>query len=391
VEYGGLVLDAGLRWDVFDSRALFPVTPLRIFTHPNFNPDDPTNPADSVFAQAESHSALQPRLRASYRVFSGTSVRATYAHQAQAPDLALLLANKNADLSVTNIGTPSGRDVNLAKTTLFELGVRHAFGPGLAVDLAVFTRSKRAEHIFRIVDFFDPAVGRILPSFVLANADTARSVTGLEVGASWRHRDWFAGQASYSLQDAGATSGFGVTRKHNIAGWLGLSFPDAFHRGRWYGEILRNGGLWAQFRFASGLPYLPLPNVGTGATAPGQLFPLGADDASTETLPWVKDLDLRVVKGFRLAGALWSVFVDFRNLFDFTDVVEIFAETGETANELFFEDPTSRGAVGGRRRGLRSRGADHGAPGSLRPVPWGMDQAGAAATHPDWRERGVLR
>jgi hypothetical protein len=338
VEYSTLVLDIGLRWDVFDSRALYPVTPLRIFTHPNFNPDDPTNPADSVFARAESHGVLQPRLKASWQLFSRTSLRATYAHQAQAPDFALLFANKNADLINISTASPNGRDVDLAKTILYELGMRHAFGPGLALDLAVFTRSKRAEHSFRYVDFFDPLVGRISPRLVLTNADTSSSVTGFEIGVLWRHSDWFAGQVSYSLQDADGTSGFRETRKHNIAGWLGLSFPDAFHRGSWYGEILRNGGLWAQFRFASGLPYERLRNAGVGWTAPRRTVPVAVPSTvDTESMPRVYDLDLRVTKGFRLAGALWSVFLDIRNLFDFTNVVEIFAETGETTNDEFFQ------------------------------------------------------
>jgi hypothetical protein len=50
-------------------------------------------------------------------------------------------------------------------------------------------------------------------------------------------------------------------------------------------------------------------------------------------MPWIKNLDLRVTKGFRLGPVDWTVFGDFRNLLNFTNVASIFLETGDIVND----------------------------------------------------------
>jgi hypothetical protein len=179
-----------------------------------------------------------------------------------------------------------------------------------------------------------------------------------------RFGDWFNGQLSYTYQVARSTGTdpfsylnttsratlavtgervdppqallpFGENRDHNIAGALSFSFPNDFASGTWYGSLLKNGGAFLRFRFASGLPFTKLNNAGAGQRAPFESWGLsaaGAQPVNSSQMPWTKELDLRVTKGLRLAGAEWTVYADFRNLLNLTSISSLFIETGDVVN-----------------------------------------------------------
>jgi hypothetical protein len=53
-------------------------------------------------------------------------------------------------------------------------------------------------------------------------------------------------------------------------------------------------------------------------------------------MPWIKNVDLRLTRGFRVGGARdLTLFADFRNLFNWTNLTAIFAETGDVVNNTF--------------------------------------------------------
>jgi hypothetical protein len=135
-------------------------------------------------------------------------------------------------------------------------------------------------------------------------------------------------------------------RTHNISGSLAFNWPDDFSRGTWYGSVLKNAGLFARFRLVSGLPYTQLTNVGNGQTSFGGTgFGLVAeredDQLNASSLPWQYIFDLRVTKGLRLGPTDWTLYADFRNLLNITNVVGVFAETGDVTNERFQENTVS--------------------------------------------------
>jgi hypothetical protein len=49
-------------------------------------------------------------------------------------------------------------------------------------------------------------------------------------------------------------------------------------------------------------------------------------------MPWIKNIDLRVTRGFRVANRDLTLFADFRNLFNWTNLTAIYAETGDVVN-----------------------------------------------------------
>jgi hypothetical protein len=307
----------------------------------------------------------------SFPVTQRTGFRLSYAHQVQTPDLQNALNGFNNDLSFTNTNDVFGRDVTFGKTIQFEFGVRHAFSQDLVFDISAYNKDKVSDLTARIEPFFDPVTGRDVNINVLTNADFGNT-RGVDVNIIRRIGDFFNGQVSYTFQVAkntgsdplsylrttsrqiSAVTGERVdppqallptddNRTHNFTGALSFSFPGDFGDGTWYGSLLQNGGAFLRYRFSSGLPYTRLKNDGNGQTV-GQGAPLGfglssqqVEPINSSTMPWIKELDLRLTKGLRLAGTDLTFFADIRNLLNFTTITSIFAETGDVVNEAYRE------------------------------------------------------
>jgi hypothetical protein len=124
-------------------------------------------------------------------------------------------------------------------------------------------------------------------------------------------------------------------RMHNFVGSVALTVPQDWHKGSTIGSVLRNMGVFVAFRAVSGLPYTRLDNNGQGQTAPFVRFGLAAqkvEPINSSTMPWTKYLDLRLNKAIRMGRLDWTLFADVRNLLDFKNVVQLFAETGDIHN-----------------------------------------------------------
>jgi hypothetical protein len=325
------VLEIGIRWDRFDPNTVFPVTPGRIFTHPNFDPDDPTNPADSVFARSRAWSVVLPSVRAAWGPLSGTAIRAGVARQARHPDEGAVYGGKNRDLSFASTSDGFGGDADWPRSWLVELGVRQALGAHLTADVAGWLATRDREVVIRLVRFFDPAVLDSGYRVATTNVDTA-STRGLDATVTARVGGWVEARVGYSYQDARETFAVSRNRKHTLAGRIGV-FAPADPGGGWLGMLVRGGELWTLFRVTSGLPYTRMVNAGLGTIAPDIEGQAGEPFAASAT-PAIRELDLKVVKRFTTASLRWSLVFDARNLFGFTNTRYVFAETGGLTNDL---------------------------------------------------------
>src|SRR3989449_9294799 len=85
-------------------------------------------------------------------------------------------------------------------------------------------------------------------------------------------------------------------------------------------------------------PYTRLVNNGDGVIAPQAgpgLGGLAAEQINASQLPTTKTLDLRLTKRFRMGGRELRAYADVRNLFNFTNVLALYAETGAVTNDVF--------------------------------------------------------
>ncbi len=372
LDLGDVVLELGLRWDYFDTRAIFPVT-IRTYDHPAYDPDvpieeftcrgDECDPNQHIWRVSDPHSAWSPRLRVSFPVTDQTNFRLSYAHQVQTPPMSAVYTRKN-------VGRPfntrvNGGQVSFGRTVLFEFGVRHAFTRDLVLDLAAYNKEKLSDLASRQFQVLDPVGGAQFYPEGLTNADFG-SVRGFEVQLLYRAGNWFNGQAAYTFQTARGTGSDPYSRwyqaefsqvtgeltpppeallrvdhdrRHNITGSLAFNWPDDFHHGTWYGALLRNAGMFVRFQFLSGLPYTREINTGVGGVTFGGSGAWDRDRAlddqlNASSLPWQSYFDLRLTKGIRLGPTDWTLYADFRNLFNIRNVLGVFEETGTTRNDL---------------------------------------------------------
>jgi hypothetical protein len=388
LDLGDVVLELGLRYDYYHAHTLFPTTPGRIFTHPEFDPNAASDEAayaaylanTDIWTPSTSHSTISPRLRVSFPVTEQTGFRLSYAHQVQTPDFNTLASGVNNDLSFTNTNDTFGRDVDFGKSILFEFGVRHAFSPNLVLDVSAYNKDKVSDLAYRVLPYIDPrSTTDTINVNVLTNLDFGNA-RGVDLKLDWRAGTFLNTQVAYTFQIAKGTGSDPLTyintfarqvsgltgdrtlppeaaqrtdndRTHNFVGSVALTLPADWRRGTTLGRIGQNLSVFATFRVLSGLPFTLLENAGDGqtvgavniaATGSGSLaFGLGgraAENLNNSVLPWTKNIDLRINKGFRVGRMDFTAYADIRNLMNWRNITGAFAETGDITNSKHRHD-----------------------------------------------------
>ena len=393
LDLGDVVLELGARYDYYDSKALFSNTPLYISSAgpANWNPASATNDtayANSIartFTPAVGHHAISPRLRVSFPITEHTGFRLSYAHQVQSPEFTTLLTGINNDLSFTNTNDVAGRDLDFGKSILFEFGVRHAFSQDLVLDVSAYNKDKVADYAARILPYVSPRqASETLSVNVLTNGDFGNS-KGVDFKLDYRVSNYVNASVAYTFQVAKNTGSdpfsylntfarqvSGLTgdrtlppeqaqptddnRTHNLVGSLGFTLPTGWKKGTALGAVGRDVSAFVTFYARSGLPYTLLVNNGDGQTVPHLSFGLGgraAENLNASILPWTKNVDVRVNKGFRIGRIDWTVYADIRNVFNFKNIEGVYAETGDVTNSLLKEK-----ALSPERQNIASEASD---------------------------------
>jgi hypothetical protein len=380
LDLGDVVLEVGARWDYYNSKALFSKTPLFISStwKPSvgatlFNPasaTDDTAYANSLartFDPSVGHHSISPRLRVSFPITERTGFRLSYSHQVQSPEFTTLMTGINNDISFTNTNDRVGRDLDFGKSILFEFGMRHAFSQDLVLDVSAYNKDKVSDFAARTLTFPDPRDSSVLWGInVLTNRDFGNA-RGIDTKLDWRVGTNLSTAVAYTFQLSKNTGSdpfsylttfarqvsaqTGVTpppeaaqrtnddRTHSLVGSVALQFPGDYRSGTTVGRVLQDLGVFATFRVQSGLPYTRLENQGAGQTAPRLDFGLGGRISEGTTLnsfemPWTKNVDLRLNKGIRFGRMDATLYADVRNLFNFRNIVGVFAETGDVRNDV---------------------------------------------------------
>jgi outer membrane receptor for ferrienterochelin and colicin len=363
LDLGDVVVVGGVRYDFFDTRARRWANFPRLSTNPAYNPADPNAffTSDSLFPKDKSHNYVSPHIQVSFPVTDRTNFRLSYAHQVQAPDFSVVLQGINTDLSTTNTNNVYGDDLDFGRTITFEFGVRHAFSDDMVLDIAAYNKDNLANAAGRLVSRFDPLRGNNQNIRIMTNADFGNT-RGVDVRLDRRFGNLFNGTLAYTFQQAKNTGSdpntyinFGsrvlnqvsggnqpppqailptdFSRPHNLALAAALNFPNDWQQGSIVGSILENAGLFATFRYTSGTPYTPCSAEGDATVVSGDncdsFFP---DPLNSSRLPAFKNLDLRLTKGFGIGGLDLTGYIEARNVLNFKNVIQVFANTNDVAN-----------------------------------------------------------
>ncbi len=378
-----------MRYDHFSTNASRWTGFPRISTNPALEPGQ--NPTD-LYVADESFDYISPRVQVAFPVTERTNFRLSYAQAVQSPDFALTLSGINTDISVTNTNNVYGQNVDYGKSIIFEFGIQHAFNDDMVLDISAYNRDNLANAAGRLVSSFDPLTTQNQDLRLITNSDFGNT-KGLDLRLNRRFGQLFNGTLGYSYTNASNTGtdpftyiNFGsrvvnqvtggnqpppqaiapvaLSRPHNLVGSLALTFPNGWNAGSTIGSILQNFQVYAVFRFASGTAYTAcgVPD-GNQSVLTGQVCGRGGfvSGLNSERLPTFKQFDMRFVKGFNLGGSQLSLYLDARNILNFTNVLTQYVTTNSITSEIereqnFTADSTPECA--GRRRERRVRRGD---------------------------------
>jgi len=321
VEWGDLVVRAGLRLEYFDAQTTIP--------------GDLQNPTNSISGAPKAEakktsvkSALAPRIGFSFPLTNTASLYFSYGHFYQMPGLGQLYSN--ADYSIledlqaggTSYGTVMGNpDLRPEKTVQYEFGLKQAFGQNIGAELSFFYKDIRD---LLGVEFIDLYTAATYSRFT--NIDFG-SVSGFTLSGTYRDQGPLSATIDYTLQYAQGNSSdpqetanraasgkdsrprdipFGWDQRHTINLTAVYFEPDNF-------------SVSSIVRYGSGQPYTPELGYGFGAD----------QETNSGKKPSFVLVDLRAEKFFSIFNINASLFCRVFNLLnaDFSNGF-VFASTG---------------------------------------------------------------
>jgi hypothetical protein len=387
LDIGDVVVQLGVRYDYFNTNASrwsgFP----RISTNPGLDTLPAGTDPTVLYVPDQSFDYISPRVQVAFPVTERTNFRLSYAQSVQSPDFALVLSGINTDLSVTNTNNVYGQNVDYGKSIIFEFGIQHAFNDDMVLDISAYNRDNLANAAGRLVSSFDPLTTQNQDLRLITNSDFGNT-KGLDLRLNRRFGQLFNGTIGYSYTSASNTGSdpftyinFGsrvvnqvtggnqpppqaiapvaLSRPHNLTGSLALTFPNGWNSGSTIGSILQNFQVYAVFRFASGTAYTAcgVPD-GNQSVLTGQVCARGGfiSGLNSERLPSYKQFDMRFVKGFNLGGSQLSLYLDARNILNFTNVLTQYVITNSITSQIEqvqnFTADSSRNAQEGAGNGV---------------------------------------
>ena len=358
---GSIAVVAGVRYDRFQSDAERPFALDTVGSSPHFmtysyfpvtasygNGGITFNGQPLVkFVKDDTKDAVSPRIKLAFAPLRSTVVRLGVARQNQMPDLSLVLSGINTDIRVTNTSHVYGSDLDMLRTTLYEIGVRHSFSSRLTFDASLYTRDLDDQPVPRLVSHRDPSrTGEELDIRRLTSLGIGR-VTGVDARVDLQV-GLLRGSVGYAFQDANQNNlQLADSRPHALTGAWALEVPSDWGGGL-AGSILRNSGVYGTFRFASGTAYTRCAaQSGNESVLAGQPCIGGFDgDLMGSRLPSTRHLDLRISRGFRIAGRELVAYIDGRNVLSFENTLRVYAVNGRTSNPIEAQQVFSVDSIG---------------------------------------------
>ena len=324
------------------------------------------------FVADDAKDAMSPRMKLAFALTPRTTFRAGIARQNQMPDLSVVVSGVNTDLRVTNTSHIYGNDLGFERTTLYELGLRHLINSAFTLDASIYDRELDDQAISTLQSYPDPSrLGEQVDIRQMASLGLGR-VIGVDVRVDAR-LGLFTGILGYAFQDADRelssspvasqnTIPLEDSRPHTITGTGVVEFPRTWERG-FLGTVLRNASVYGTFRFSSGTAYTRCAaQSGNESILSGQAcLSFFVGDLQGARLPSTKHLDLRVTRGFDIAGRELVVYLDGRNILNFNNVLQVYAVNGRTSNPVEAQQVFSADSAGfadlGIANGINTNGA----------------------------------
>jgi len=362
IEYKDLIINAGLRFDYFDTDDRELVDPANPAVDPNT-----AMLADSAWTKKAPTMHLSPRIGFSFPINDKTVFYLNYGQFVQMPQLGeAYFSSYTYARQIVRQGfyfqNPVGFGLDPLHTTSYEVGFRRELSDFAAFDLTAFY--KNVKGLIEVIKQL-PTPGSTIPGYYdrFENGDFATQ-KGVELRLNMRRVNRLAGSINYTLTLAEGTAS-NSTAAHGAlymntqlpstinpldfsqmhTGAINLDYRFGDNDGGW---LLENMGANVLIGFSSGHPYTKVDVMVGGQADPYTAGIDYLDDTrdrvaeepiGASTTPWQFTTDLRLDKSFKIGGLDANVFVMVTNLFNRKNVVNVYEFTGSAEDDGFLTDP----------------------------------------------------
>ena len=365
-EAGELVINAGLRFDVFD---------LDDYEWVNGDADpgfviETFDIDESQLRAVDALTKLSPRLGFAFPVSDKTVFHLQYGIFYQVPELGRLYAGPGTIAAIVGSGnfisSPAAFGLKPIQTTQYEIGFNQQVTDFAAFDITAFYRDIKGQLQIEKITTVSSSGAQSYNQFV--NGDFA-TTKGVEATFRMRRVNRLSSSLNYTFSDARGTgsqpNGAVSAIESNVPIPTVIS-PLEFNRrhvgslnvdyrfGANEGGALKNFGANLLFTFGSGHNFTR--SFGTiGQRGPEEGGILADDDPrprrplegiNSSVTPWTKQVDLKLDKTFNLGGINTNLYVYVQNLFNTQNVLNVYDRTGNAFDDGFLSDPTlSAGSI----------------------------------------------
>ena len=314
MEYAGMIVNAGLRYDLYDPDGGSPADPL----NPLILKEDGTiEYDDSVYKvglpkikdseEASVKQMLSPRLGISFPVTDRAKLHFTYGHYYQIAQGADLYENLSFDMrgAIRIRGNP---DLEPEKTIAYEVGIAQQFTDDLTADITGFTKDidNLVSSVAVAVDppndysyFINDIYGRVqgfeltVRKWRTGNSPVSGMLSYTYSVAKGKGSSRYLGYRTnyYSQPEVTESHPLDWDQRHVVSGTLDIQLP--------FDSAINLIG-----RYGSGLPYTPNPR--------STIKP----DVNSKRYPPTYKVDVLLSKRSRLGGVTYTLFADIRNIFN---------------------------------------------------------------------------
>ncbi|PWB68174.1 hypothetical protein C3F09_12195 [candidate division GN15 bacterium] len=363
LDWTGLIVNAGVRFDYFDYKSLR----LR-------NPENPLDPDSSIqypsrakpgsnpqvldqsdLEASKKFTRLSPRVGFAFPVSDKTQMHFNYGKFFQRPDLIRLYTGFDFfEYKVRNAGYfyPIGNpNLEPEKTTQYEIGMTHQLGDFTSLDVTAYYKD-----VTGLVQVVNQSANP--NSFSTYQNTDYGTIKGIETGISMRRNHNVEFNLKYTLSWANGTGSYANTEQ-NVA-WTAGHIPkqtsaldfDQRHdlianidyalgkkQGPKLGDVylLENFRLNIVARASSGTPYSPAVIYDEVTLA--AVSPVPAAPRNSEYGPWTHEIDFKAERSINIGKYQITPYIWVKNLLNTKNAYVVYESTGRPDNTGWLDTP----------------------------------------------------
>jgi outer membrane receptor protein involved in Fe transport len=323
MEYSGMIVNAGLRFDYLDPNFDQYPADLDDPVNPGTEPGDPDHIKNPVEVSMKYH--LSPRVGFSHPITDRDVLHFTYGHYFQTPDMGRLFDGADYELSGA-FPIVANPDLEPEETRAYEVGVKHQFDEVTLLNVTGFYKD-----ITGLVDQEEVFYSAAQSYSRYINGDYG-NVRGAELSIMRRPSNYWALNANYTYQVAqGKSSSSRQNYDYNWAGWIipktdsyldwdqrhtvNANFDFRIPRGEGprLGDypVLEGFGVNIDWSYGSGFPFT--------RASQGSLEP----QINGERLPWTSNTELKVNRKIWAGPVTFNLQCWVLNLFNRRNILRL--------------------------------------------------------------------